>query len=82
MGQSQDTEVVRRHSSLLRSRNCQVVTCLVSKGPFLWHSLGQRRELACVSSVSVVVSSRTPQIQFHASKNGCSELFSDDFDRV
>ncbi len=49
MGQSQDTEVVRRHSSLLRSRNCQVVTCLVSKGPFLWHSLGQRRELACVS---------------------------------
>ena len=40
---------MRRHSSLLMSRSCQVVTCLVSKGPFLQHSLGQRRELACVS---------------------------------
>ena len=40
---------MRCHSGLLRSRKCQVVTCSVSKGPFLQYSLGQRRELACVS---------------------------------
>ena len=40
---------MRRRSSLLRSRKCQVIICLVSQGPFLLHRLGQRRELACVS---------------------------------